>query len=384
MSYVQRVLQPGEVVRHTASTHWIVYWPGAVCMVAAGAVLLLGPRLSANHPTFWYLGREPDRRRRPVSAGPRMVRVVDDGDRGHQPARHLQDRLHPAPHQRDEHGQGRERAGRPVHPRPHPRLRHRGHHRHRRGPGGAARDRETRSSFATASPVSHTATMSKAPKAPRHLGKPSAIPASPEQAVLDRVQNPHADTDYVARFTAPEFTTLCPITGQPDFAHLVIDYVPGKWLVELKSLKLYLNSYRNHGAFHEDCTVAIGKRLVRPAQAEMAAHRRLLVSARRHADRRVLAGRQAAEGYLGAGPGRRAVSRQRLEFLDNLHALRRPQSASTARGERARPSRHSLARTARRACAPGSPEADRARIRLRAIARAKRLLRRCAWTAIRK
>ena len=76
-------------------------------------------------------------------------------------------------------------------------------------------------------------------KSLRHLGKPSAIPASPAEAVLDRVQNPHSDTDYVARFTAPEFTTLCPITGQPDFAHLVIDYVPGKWLVESKSLKLY-------------------------------------------------------------------------------------------------------------------------------------------------
>ena len=71
-----------------------------------------------------------------------------------------------------------------------------------------------------------------------------------------------ADTNYVARFTAPEFTTLCPVTGQPDFAHLVIDYVPGQWLVESKSLKLYLDSFRNHGAFHEDCTVAIGKQLV--------------------------------------------------------------------------------------------------------------------------
>ncbi len=60
----------------------------------------------------------------------------------------------------------------------------------------------------------------------RLLGRPSPIPASPDQAVLDRVPNPHRDTDYVARFTAPEFTTLCPITGQPDFAHLVIDYVP--------------------------------------------------------------------------------------------------------------------------------------------------------------
>ena len=97
---------------------------------------------------------------------------------------------------------------------------------------------------------------------PLHLGRPSTIPASPEEARLDRVPNPHADTDYVARFTAPEFTSLCPVTGQPDFAILVIDYVPDRWLVESKSLKLYLASFRNHGAFHEDCTVAIGKRLV--------------------------------------------------------------------------------------------------------------------------
>jgi 7-cyano-7-deazaguanine reductase len=94
-----------------------------------------------------------------------------------------------------------------------------------------------------------------------HLGKLSRLPASPDKAVLDRVANPHADTNYVARFTAPEFTTLCPITGQPDFAHLVIDYVPGKWLVESKSLKLYLASFRNVGGFHEDCTLKIGKRL---------------------------------------------------------------------------------------------------------------------------
>lgn len=94
------------------------------------------------------------------------------------------------------------------------------------------------------------------------LGKPVAMPASPEEAVLDRVPNPHQDTDYVTRFTAPEFTSLCPVTGQPDFAHLVIDFVADAWLVESKSLKLYLASFRNHGAFHEDCTVAIGKRLV--------------------------------------------------------------------------------------------------------------------------
>jgi len=93
------------------------------------------------------------------------------------------------------------------------------------------------------------------------LGQSSALPQSPEEAKLDRVPNPHTDTDYLARFTVPEFTSLCPVTGQPDFAILVIDYVPGPWLVESKSLKLYMHSFRNHGAFHEDCTVAIGKRL---------------------------------------------------------------------------------------------------------------------------
>jgi len=93
------------------------------------------------------------------------------------------------------------------------------------------------------------------------LGSPSRIPASPDEAVLDRVPNPHPDTDYVARFTMPEFTVMCPVTGQPDFAIVVIDYVPDKWLVESKSLKLYLNSFRNQGAFHEECTVKIGKRL---------------------------------------------------------------------------------------------------------------------------
>jgi 7-cyano-7-deazaguanine reductase len=97
---------------------------------------------------------------------------------------------------------------------------------------------------------------------PLHLGRESALPASLGEARLDRVPNPHPDTDYVARFAVPEFTSLCPVTGQPDFAHLVIDYVPDLWLVESKSLKLYLSSFRSHGAFHEDCTVAIGKRLV--------------------------------------------------------------------------------------------------------------------------
>jgi 7-cyano-7-deazaguanine reductase len=97
---------------------------------------------------------------------------------------------------------------------------------------------------------------------PHQLGRSVPIPASPADAVLERVRDPHPDTNYVARFTFPEFTAICPITGQPDFAKLVIDYVPKGWLVDSKSLKLYLNSYRNHGAFHEDCTVAIGKKLV--------------------------------------------------------------------------------------------------------------------------
>jgi 7-cyano-7-deazaguanine reductase len=94
------------------------------------------------------------------------------------------------------------------------------------------------------------------------LGAPSSIPASPEAAVLERVTNPHPRKLYLARFTVPEFTALCPITGQPDFAHLVIDYVPARWLVESKSLKLYLASFRNHGAFHEDCTLTVALRLV--------------------------------------------------------------------------------------------------------------------------
>jgi 7-cyano-7-deazaguanine reductase len=94
------------------------------------------------------------------------------------------------------------------------------------------------------------------------LGRAVEWPHTPEQAVLDRVPNPQADTDYLVRFTVPEFTSICPVTGQPDFAHLVIDYVPGQWLLESKSLKLFVASFRYHGAFHEDCTVMIGKRIV--------------------------------------------------------------------------------------------------------------------------
>ena len=98
------------------------------------------------------------------------------------------------------------------------------------------------------------------------LGRAVRAPASPDEAALERVANPQAGTLYLARFTAPEFTSLCPVTGQPDFARLVIDYAPDQWLIESKSLKLYLGAFRNHGAFHEDCTIAIGKKIVEVAQ----------------------------------------------------------------------------------------------------------------------
>jgi 7-cyano-7-deazaguanine reductase len=94
------------------------------------------------------------------------------------------------------------------------------------------------------------------------LGRPTPTPASPEAALLERVANPHPALRYCVRFTAPEFTSLCPLTGQPDFAHLVLDYVPDGWIVESKSLKLYLQSFRNHGAFHESCTLDIAQRIV--------------------------------------------------------------------------------------------------------------------------
>lgn len=94
------------------------------------------------------------------------------------------------------------------------------------------------------------------------LGHKTALPSSPEEALMERVPAPHKGKRYVVRFTAPEFTSLCPVTAQPDFAHIVIDYIPRDWIVESKSLKLFLGSFRNHGAFHEDCSVTIASRLV--------------------------------------------------------------------------------------------------------------------------
>lgn len=104
--------------------------------------------------------------------------------------------------------------------------------------------------------------MSKIEEHVSQLGQQADLPESPDKAVMERVPNPHKGDEYLVRFTAPEFTSICPVTGQPDFAHLVIDYVPNDWLVESKSLKLFLGSFRNHGAFHEDCTVMVGKRIV--------------------------------------------------------------------------------------------------------------------------
>ena len=107
------------------------------------------------------------------------------------------------------------------------------------------------------------------------LGQKVGLPATPDDAALEFVPNPHADTDYLVRFTAPEFTTLCPITGQPDFAHLVIDYCPARALLESKSLKLFLGSFRNHAGFHEDCTLLIGKRIaaaIRPKFLRLAGY----------------------------------------------------------------------------------------------------------------
>ena len=94
------------------------------------------------------------------------------------------------------------------------------------------------------------------------LGTAVDAPASPDAAVLERVGNPQPGMAYLVRFTCPEFTSICPLTGQPDFAHIVLDYVPDEWIVESKSLKLFLASFRNHGAFHEACTMEVARRVI--------------------------------------------------------------------------------------------------------------------------
>ncbi|MDB0048910.1 preQ(1) synthase [Pseudomonadota bacterium] len=104
--------------------------------------------------------------------------------------------------------------------------------------------------------------MSKSTKDLNALGYKSKVPEFPDNNILEKVTNPKIGVDYAIRLTCPEFTSICPVTAQPDFAHIVIDYVPNKFIVESKSFKLYLLGYRNHGAFHEDCTISIAQDIV--------------------------------------------------------------------------------------------------------------------------
>lgn len=104
--------------------------------------------------------------------------------------------------------------------------------------------------------------MSNSNKDLNALGYKSKLPEFPDKSVLEKVTNPKIGVEYAIRFTCPEFTSICPVTSQPDFAHIVIDYVPNQFIVESKSFKLYLLGYRNHGAFHEDCTISIAQDVI--------------------------------------------------------------------------------------------------------------------------
>ena len=95
------------------------------------------------------------------------------------------------------------------------------------------------------------------------LGRRTEVKTDYDPSLLDAFGNRHAERDYWVTFTCPEFTTLCPKTGQPDFATITVRYIPDKLLVESKSLKLYLFSFRSHGDFHEDCVNIIMKDLIR-------------------------------------------------------------------------------------------------------------------------
>ena len=98
------------------------------------------------------------------------------------------------------------------------------------------------------------------------LGKKTEYKSDYAPEVLETFENRHPENDYWVQFNCPEFTSLCPITGQPDFAEIKIAYIPGQRMVESKSLKLYLGSFRNHGDFHEDCVNTIMKDLIRLMQ----------------------------------------------------------------------------------------------------------------------
>jgi len=93
------------------------------------------------------------------------------------------------------------------------------------------------------------------------LGGENVLPSSPSDAIIERVKNP-CEHDYMIRLVAPEFTSICPVTGQPDFAHIVLDYCPNEWIVESKAYKMFLGSFRNHGDFHEACTTGIARRII--------------------------------------------------------------------------------------------------------------------------
>jgi len=105
--------------------------------------------------------------------------------------------------------------------------------------------------------------MARNPDELKALGRATAYSQHYAPEVLETFENRHQDNDYWVRFNCPEFTTLCPITGQPDFAEIRISYVPDKRMVESKSLKLYLFSFRSNGDFHEDCVNTIMKDLVK-------------------------------------------------------------------------------------------------------------------------
>ena len=135
------------------------------------------------------------------------------------------------------------------------------------------------------------------------LGANTAAPASPDAAVLERVGNPQTGMGYLVRFTCPEFTSICPLTGQPDFAHVVLDYVPGEWIVESKSLKLFLASFRNHGAFHEACTMEVARRVI-----EAVAPRWLRIGAYWYPRGGIRAGRRIGGAVSVAGSSQRDVA----------------------------------------------------------------------------
>ena len=97
----------------------------------------------------------------------------------------------------------------------------------------------------------------------KSLGNKSEIPSDPEKFKLESITNPHQNKEYVIRLSSPEFTSICPITGQPDFGNIIVDYIPNKKIVESKSYKLFLFSFRNFGGFHEDCTIKIANKIIK-------------------------------------------------------------------------------------------------------------------------